>query len=420
MTRKGGFFRKLYHSHQMCWIGLVVLLIGSSLAVAAPQPTATVTDLNKDVYISFQGETPVSALAGTLMRQGDAIRAYSGADAMLHLSDGSKVRLEENSNLRIIGMTKEPMVTSSFELLWGRLHAVLSPLYQKTDSSFTVQTPNAVVTTTSSELDAEVLYEPTTKTTTVLAHEFDVDVINVITGVSLHLTQGHSAIIYEGIIQEIAGIVDVSQTPSAQQQPATITSLEGEVFVSFQGAVSTSAIKGTVLRAGDEIYTDANASAVMEFSDGTKLKLGEDTNITIFKLSQNSQGTWIARLKLLRGSLRTILGDGFKTAPSSCIIQTSNVQVGIQPADEMDAEIMYDPNASITTLMAHKSDMAITHLLTEISATIPQNHSGIIYNHVIQQIERILRPAAKEQQPKPQANTGQPVPASETGTTPQP
>jgi ferric-dicitrate binding protein FerR (iron transport regulator) len=235
----------------------------------AQHPTATITSLTKDVFVSFQGETPVSALAGTLLRQGDSIRTYSEANAMLHLSDGSKLQLKENTNLRIIAMTKEPMIASSFELLWGRVRSILSPLYQKPDSSFTIQTPNAVVNITSSELDAEVLYEPTTKTTTVLAHEFGVDVRNEVTGVSLRLPQGHSAIIYEGIIQEIAEIIDLSQTPATQQEPATLTSLEGEVFVSFQGAVSTSAIKGTVLRAGDEIYTDANASAVLEFSDGT-------------------------------------------------------------------------------------------------------------------------------------------------------
>ena len=108
MTTKGGFFRMFYRYHQICLIGLVAFLAGATLAVAAPQPTATITSLNKDVYVSFQGETPVSALAGTLVRQGDSIRAYSEADVMLHLSDGSKLQIKENTNLRIIAMTKDP------------------------------------------------------------------------------------------------------------------------------------------------------------------------------------------------------------------------------------------------------------------------------------------------------------------------
>ncbi len=397
-------------------LGLLCVLLWSSLAVAQ-HPTATITSLTKDVFVSFQGETPVAALAGTLLRQGDSMRTYSEANAMLHLSDGSKLQLKENTNLRIIAMTKEPMTASSFKLLWGKFRSILSPLYQKQDSSFTIRTPNAVVNVTSSELDAEVLYEPTTKTTTVLAHEFGVDVRNEITGVSLHLSQGHSAIIYEGIIQEIAEIIDLSQTQATQQEPATLTSLEGEVFVSFQGAVSTSAIKGTVLRAGDEIYTDANARAVLEFSDGTTLELGEDTNINIFKLSKDTRGDWITRLKLFRGNLRGILGEGFRTAVSSFIVQTSNVQVAIKPADNMDAEILYDPNTNITTLMAHKSDLAITHLLTEVSATIPENQSGIIYNHVIQQIERILRPVEDE---TPSSTDAAPSATTETGISTQP
>ena len=155
------------------WLMSLMCLVAFSFSAEAQQPTATMTSLNGEVFISFQGGTPILGIAGTVLRAGDVVRTYTGASAMLNLSDGSRLELGENTNIMLASLETEP-AQSRLELLWGRTRTILSPMYQMEGSSCSLQTPNALIGVKSSEVDVEVLYDPNAQTTTVLAHEFDV------------------------------------------------------------------------------------------------------------------------------------------------------------------------------------------------------------------------------------------------------
>lgn len=129
----------------------------------------------------------------------------------------------------------------------------------------------------------------------------------------------------------------------------------------------------------------------LELADGSLVMFGENTNVNISTLAADAQASaWTARLELLRGSLKIVLAEGFQSQGASFTVQTDNTLVTLKPSPDTEADVVYDPNAGITTVLAHQSDLMIKHLLNEVSAVIPAGHSGIIYNHVIQEVARIL------------------------------
>lgn len=381
--------RSSFRRNHILFTILLCLCFTASFS-AAQQPTATMSSLEGEVFLSYQGGTPISGISGTVLRAGDSIRTYNGASTMLSLSDGSKLELGENTNLILSLLEKEPS-KARLELLWGRVRGILSPAYQAEGSSFSVQTPNALVDVKSSELDAEVLYDPEIQTTTVLAHEFDLRVINLLTGVELNIPRGHSGIIHDGVIREVAKIITPPSLTDLEQQRASVSALSGEVLVALQGKSITSGIEGLVLRAGDTIRTNAGATVALSLTDGTQITLGENSHVRLSSLTADKQsGERSSRLEVLRGTLRAVLGSGYQAPGSSFTLQSENVEVVMENTEEADVELQYEPNASVTTILAHKSDLLMTHLRTEVSTTLPGGHSGIIYNHVIQEVARLL------------------------------
>ncbi len=100
MLKTGLNFRVLCRYSLLFLAGLLCVTFLSSLT-EAEQQSATISSLNNEVLVSFQGETPTFGIAGTVLRAGDAIQTYSGANAILSLSDGSKLDLGENTNINI-------------------------------------------------------------------------------------------------------------------------------------------------------------------------------------------------------------------------------------------------------------------------------------------------------------------------------
>lgn len=395
----------------------LLLTGGFTVFTEAQEPTAVIKSLEEEVLVSIQGTTPTFGIAGTVLRAGDVIRTYNEANALLNLSDGSRIELGEQTNITLSVLEQRPQTggrKTALDVAWGRIRGILSPVYQAQGSTFTIQTPNALISVKSSEADVEVMHEPDTRITTVLAHEFDVRIIHLLTGTSLSLPQGHSVIIRENVMQEIAEIVELASQRKVQGQTATITSLGGDAFVAIQGHEPTPLLMSTVLRAGDILQTNSGAAAVLECSSGASISLGEQSKMALKTLSEHvDSGQQTARLELQRGRVRTKISDDQQPSGSSFTIETSNVRAALQPSAKADAEILYDPAARTTTVIAHESDLLITHLLTETTAVIPAGHSGIIHKHVIQEVARIVSEPAET--PVPQSEEPQ-QPAEETTT----
>jgi hypothetical protein len=261
---------------------------------------------------------------------------------------------------------------------------------QSPGSSFAVQTHNALVVVKAFESDSEIVYDPNTNKTTLIAHKSDVVVTNLLTGISALIPEGHSGIIRDRVIQEIARVIQLPSLTEAQQPTATIVSLSGEVLVSIQKEAPTTGITATVLRTGDEIRTRSEASVTLQLSDGSELTLGENTNTNISSLVEDPQtGARTSRLELWQGTIRSVLSSEHQKPGSSFTVQTPNTLVGVT-SSEPDSEVIYDPNANITIVNAHKSDVVVTNLLTGASKVIPQEHSGIIHGRIIQELARII------------------------------
>src|SRR4030042_564289 len=97
----------------------------------------------------------------------------------------------------------------------------------------------------------------------------------------------------------------------AQSPTATIQSLSGAVLASGQPVTV-----GAVLNAGDTIETQAGAAAVLALSDGSILRLGENTQINLSDLTQTATGARGSWLKLLRGRIRALLSPDPQKAGS--------------------------------------------------------------------------------------------------------
>jgi hypothetical protein len=160
------------------WVIATITLIFSFMCTRsfAEQPTVTISSLNGDVQVALQGKGTMAAATGTVLQAGDTIQTLSGAEAVLELSDGSELELGENTSIDIAELIQESTGarTSRVKLLWGWIRATLSAGHQEEGSSFTIETPNALIGVKFSQPIVEVGYDPTTDTTTIDAQTVDV------------------------------------------------------------------------------------------------------------------------------------------------------------------------------------------------------------------------------------------------------
>ncbi len=396
-----GMNKKIFQP-QISWFcfmtGMIGILLFAPLAGLAQRPTATITSLGGEVMVSIQKGALAPGMVGNVLRAGDEIRTHAGALVAMTFSDGSQAELGENTNISLSALGEAPQTgtrTSRLDLWRGRIRLSLSSATPSPGSSFSIQTHNALVVTLSSPSDCEVVYDPNTNKTSVLAHKAEVIVTNLLTGISTQIPEGHSGIIRDRVIQEIARIVQLPSLTELKQPTATIRELHEPVFISIQGEAQTPAIAQTVLRTGDDIRTDSGASVVLILSDGSELTLGENTMINLSSLVEDPEsGTRTSRFELWQGSLRALLSAEHQKPGSSFTVQTPNALVGVI-SSEPDSETMYDASSNTTIVNAHKSEVVVTNLLTGSSKVIPQGHSGIIHQRVIQELARIVASPAE-------------------------
>jgi hypothetical protein len=153
---------------------------------------------------------------------------------------------------------------------------------------------------------------------------------------------------------------------------ATISALSGTVLVNGQKQK-----EGTILITRDVIETQVGASVVLELSDGSQLKLGENTKIDIVDLSQTATGARTSRIKMLWGRIQALLSPGHHQAESSFDIETPNALIGVK-FSQPDVEVSYDPTKQETVALSHTVVLAVTNLLTGEKMIIPIGSTAII------------------------------------------
>ena len=186
---------------------LVLLLSVWSVGAEAQQATATISNLSGTVTVTFQGNETSAAAQGTVLQAGDIIETGAGSAVVLLLSEGSELRLGPKSKLDLTILAHHPKSKarqSRMKLLYGRLRAFLSPGHQKADSSFTVETPNAVAGVKFSRPEIEFLYDPKAIISYITTYASDVQVENLQTRETKLISAGTQAIVQGDEIRIIA------------------------------------------------------------------------------------------------------------------------------------------------------------------------------------------------------------------------
>ena len=262
----------MFRSRAVAWL-LLIMFISASLPTisVAQQPTATIRAMNGTVFIS--GRT---ASVGAVIGAGDTIQTQTGAGVTLALSDGSTVRLGENTDvaLSVLTQSADGARTSWLSLARGRLRALLSPGHQAAGSAFTVGTPNAQVGVKFSQPDFEVSYDPAKQETVGIAHSVELTAINLLTNEVITVPVG-STVVIVGLLMKIAAGTAASVIPleAVTGAAATATGLGAGTMVAI-GVGAAAAVGGVVAVAansGDDNGNDNNDTGDNNGNDGTNV-----------------------------------------------------------------------------------------------------------------------------------------------------
>lgn len=210
---------------------ILLVFLCFSAVVTAQQPTATINSLNGQVLVSIQGKTPVVGTTGMILRAGDIIETQAGAQAVLLLSEGSELRLGQNTKIDITTLTQKTRArTSRIKLLYGKIRAILSPGHQKEGSSFTIDTPNATAGVKFSRPVIEASYDPATETSLFKAYTVALKITNRYTRKVRQVPRGSQAIIRKE---------STLLSPISQQVAPTRDNLVQQSRSAVRGATST-------------------------------------------------------------------------------------------------------------------------------------------------------------------------------------
>jgi hypothetical protein len=147
-----------------------------------------------------------------------------------------------------------------------------------------------------------------------------------------------------------------------------------------------------VLYPGDVLKTHAGTHLVLEFSDDSRLELGENTTIHIPELSQTASGARTSHLKLLWGRIRVMRFRGSQKKEASFEIETPNALVGVN-SSHPDIEIMYgifsddaydESPITATTVYTYTVDAMLTNLITGKVRRIRPGSQGIVLGRRIE------------------------------------
>jgi hypothetical protein len=224
---KGGDMLRFLQQHKklacllVLWVG-VIGICGLPVPAVAQQPTATIQSISGgEVTVSLQGQNPVAATEGTALQAGDIIETQTGAEVVLLLSEGSEIRLGQQTRLDIAVLIERPKTKarkSFVKLVHGRIRALLSPGHQEEGSSFDVETPNTLAGVKFSQPDIEVIYDRETRTTIVIAHTVAVTVTNLLTKERITISQGQQAIVQDEFLWVTAFSPGIDTIPPEEKR----------------------------------------------------------------------------------------------------------------------------------------------------------------------------------------------------------
>ncbi len=210
-------------------LNIIIFLLVPTMS-RAQQPTAAISSFSGVVRVSLQGQEPVAATTGMTLQAGDAIQTEEGAQVVFTLSEGSELRLGQNTRLELSELFQQPKTgarKSHIKLAYGRLRALLSGGHQEKGSSFDIETPNAVAGVKFSRPEIEVSYDPATNTTVIVGLTVPTIVQNLLTNERKRMEAAHQAVIKQEFIW-ITPFAPEAALPSEKSEQPAAESLSAE------------------------------------------------------------------------------------------------------------------------------------------------------------------------------------------------
>lgn len=153
-------------------VGLFLIVMSFSSAGEQSPSDAIVISSEGYVDVKFNGkDTFVPLVKGTGLNVGDTIQTDNEAKIVLKLPDSSTLVIGEDSRvvIRELGMVEVTKVsTSTFELLKGKIRAIVNPFVNK-ESTFMIKTSNTTVGVRGTDFGET--YDPDTDKTYILGLE---------------------------------------------------------------------------------------------------------------------------------------------------------------------------------------------------------------------------------------------------------
>jgi hypothetical protein len=311
-------FRVSYFRNRgVTWLLLIVLSFSFAPSISsAQQPTATIKTLSGNVLVSGQAAT-----VGTALRAGETIQTQAGASAVLELSDGSELHLGEKTQITVAELTQTATGArvSRMKLLWGRVRAFLSPQHQIEESSFNIETPNALIGVKFSEPDIEVSYSLEKAETVGIAHTVELLAKNLLTNEDVLVPVGSTVIITSTTTKVIAGILAIAES--------TGTGTTGTGSAST-GSTGMGTGKKVALGVGAAVAAGGIVAVAISSGNGSSSDSSEGNNFTgVFKLEQLQDQTCNSSSGQYRCTVRT--EDVLTLTQSGNSITGNGVGIGV-------------------------------------------------------------------------------------------
>jgi hypothetical protein len=137
-------------------------------------------------------------------------------------------------------------------------------------------------------------------------------------------------IVLAAVLGLLAGSPALAAAPAESGDSGQFTELAGDVTVTRAGSGAKAAL-GTKVAQGDVVNTAPNSKGTILFKNGSVLRLGPSTNLTITKLVyDNEKGIANMGYELAMGSIMSVVGSVFSRENSTMEVKTPTAVAGIR------------------------------------------------------------------------------------------
>jgi hypothetical protein len=154
---------------------------------------------------------------------------------------------------------------------------------------------------------------------------------------------------------------------SAQSEVGTVAAVQGTVRLERSGTTQNVSI-GVPVFVGDRLTTGTSDRARIVFEDDSVLDIGPETEVVIDTLVfERSANRFETLLKLLRGTIRSLVSEYYREPRASYEIETPTAVVGVRGTEFITR---YYPTADVSEIVGIVGEVTVTGRLAVIGAGV--------------------------------------------------